>query len=68
MLDARYRQMRSSRLESRSHKENAKSGFDQSPEPRRASRAERGVLPVRRCADGTKRNAEIGLSAKPGGF
>ena len=38
-------------------------GFAQSPSSRRASLAERGVLPVRRNGREAKRNAEIGLSA-----
>ncbi|HEX5680963.1 MAG TPA: hypothetical protein VFX82_09010, partial [Desulfobacterales bacterium] len=39
--------------------------FDQSPQPRRANLAARGVLPVRRNTRGTQRNAGCGLSAKP---
>ena len=38
--------------------------FDQRPRSRRASRAARGVLHVRRSACAVKRNADIGLSAK----
>jgi hypothetical protein len=42
--------------------------FAQSPKSRRASRAERGVLTVRRSDGTAKRNAEFGLSAKSSGL